>query len=120
MMPGLSHEMHVYVYAWWDGGRRSRFDHFQHTEEGMRRLNRKVGYFVRGFTVTPAKPQWRVTPAVFQMFRLHMRMRHGLCTEEEVRRYVHHNTTDKDVYYQNGDRDFPLCCINRGHLKFCM
>lgn len=85
MMPGISHEMHVYVWRWWD--RHHTYVDFHHTVEGMRRLNDLL-----------PDMRWRVTPAVFHMFRLHMWMRHNV-TIEKVQECLH------------GLRNLSLCCV---------
>lgn len=79
-MPGLSHEMHVYVWRWWD-----RFNagvEFHHTIEAMRNLNAYVVYNGANAYLDHIEFRWRVTPVVFMMFRLHMIARHGLNIEK--------------------------------------
>ena len=109
MMPGLSHEMHVYVYEWWDSARNSDCTPFLHTSQGMLALNAHCKYHIgHGLWITPINPRWRVTPAVFQMFRLHMQRRHGLDIAK-VQREVHGGKDGTDV---------PSCCYKRGHRRF--
>lgn len=105
MMPGISRALHEYIYRWW-AKHRTRVE-FYHTISGMDRLNWHWTQYGGEpyFLDHPHEVPWRVTPAVFQMFRLHMRARHGRSIEEI------------SAFLERGVR-LGLCCRYHGIARF--
>jgi hypothetical protein len=103
MMPGITHEMHVYVWRWWD-----RFGagvEFHHTIEAMRNLNMYVVYNGANAYIDHTEFRWRVTPSVFVLFRWHMRERHGL-------------DIDQIQQWLSPDQLLPVCCDEKHRRRF--
>lgn len=109
MMPGITHEMHVYVWRWFQ----THVDgvEFKHACDGMLLLNAHVKYRTKDayFLTKHTDLAWRVSPAVFQMFVLHMKIRHGIGLDDL-----------RDWFKRYPDDDVYLCCPGRQGKRFCL